>query len=237
MRIPFRRRGGLLLPDRRIILSSRRRQLGHVHFFDIIDPISEPAGISGSATLTNADDTQSASGTVSAGGGGPFTDDFSGSFPGANWTVNSGAFSIGSGVIVANAASTECGAHYSAEEFAADQYAEGIAANMAGGQIGVCVRADPGGDDSYLGIYASNIETYSFEMADGSWTPIGSTGDGMANAQAIRAEYSGTTLTTLVNGVEETSTTQTGVSGGKPGISGFGTAGGSALTSWEGGDL
>jgi hypothetical protein len=67
MRIPFRRRGGLLLPDRRIILPSRRRQLGHVHFFDIIDPISAPAGISGGAAIVEAIDVLSASGNVSSG--------------------------------------------------------------------------------------------------------------------------------------------------------------------------
>ena len=163
----------------------------------------------------------------------------------ANWSLNSGNFVINTNSVAPNQALIEGGARWNADTFASDQYAQGkiVAVSTSGQTIGVAVRASTSGTASYYGFYndgSGGGKTFLFKMVSGTWTQLGAIGTGLAANDVIRLEISGTTLTPKVNGVTKSppgAQTDSALSSGAAGLSGYSASTSNRLDDWEGGSL
>jgi hypothetical protein len=160
----------------------------------------------------------------------------------SSWTINQGNF-------IVLAASDDCAsddagdtsAHWNADSFNADQYAEAtISAIGAARYIGVSVRNAASAATFYSWVGDSGDASYLSKYVAGSYTDLGS-GNTFSASNVIRLEAEGTTITPYING-STTGTpgaqTDSAISSGSAGVGG---AGGSAYVSriddWQGGNL
>jgi len=157
----------------------------------------------------------------------------------SDWTLNSGDFDIQSNACAPDAGG-ELGAHWNADVFDDDQYAEGeikaVAANRA---IGVACRCATNASENYYGWYSTSSNSYVFKVVADSWTSLGS-GSAFSASDVIRLEVSGTTLTPMVGGVEEDppgAQTDATFESGSAGVSGYNDSVDARIDDWEGGDL
>ncbi len=175
-----------------------------------------------------------------------YTDNFNRSNGGlgSNWTEqNSSSWSVEGNGVVCNSA-VECAARYSAGTFANDQYAQLklTTYNPSWMYLGVTVRAS--GTNNWYGAYVggsgSTYELMLFKMVAGTWTQLGSTYSGSwAANDVIRVEANGTTIRALQNGTSRISVTDSALTSGQAGLTGYGPIDPSLLKGddWEGGDL
>ena len=95
---------------------------------------------------------------------------------------------------------------------------------LSGGQwVGPAVRAQNGGQDTYLGIYFWNNgspQLRLYKRNAGTWTQLGSSYNSGALAAGTTLQLSavGSTISFLQNGVTRITATDTSITGGAPGI-------------------
>lgn len=158
----------------------------------------------------------------------------------ANWTLNSGNFQINTNAISPNSNNNECGAHWNADAFNADQYAQlTLTALTSAVQIGPGVRMHASAD-TYYGFYTDGVAyTQVVKMVGGTWTSLAESGPHGSVGQVWRIEVSGTTITPIVNGSTHAmgAVTDSSISSGSAGIIGFHTGTGTRGDDWEGGNL
>jgi hypothetical protein len=171
------------------------------------------------------------------------TDDFNradGSL-GANWTgITDGGMAILSQQVVGTNSGTS-GDMRTAETYASDQYSqiEITSTQLRGGQwIGPAVRAQDGGQNTYLGIYWWNNGSpvlMLFKRISGNWTQLGSTNSSgaLAAGTQLQPSVTGSSLTFSENGVALITASDTSLTGDAPGVMAFGTP---AADNWAGGD-
>ena len=179
----------------------------------------------GSGTLTASDDFNRANGAL-----------------GSNWTAMSdGAMTISSQV-VAGGNSGQSGGTRTAETYTSNQYSQVqvTSAQLTGGQwIGPAVRSQNGGQNLYLGIYFWNSgspQLRLYKRTSGSFTQLGSSypTSGLGAGATLRLTAAGSTVSFLLNGSPVITATDTGLTGGAPGIMAFGTA---TADNWAGGNI
>jgi hypothetical protein len=163
----------------------------------------------------------------------------------ANWTQNNGAFDIQSNALAPNNSGDESGAHWNADAFDNDQYAEGVATGFAGNDgiaIGLAVRCHASAD-TYYGFYGDSYSgsgSYLFKMVSGTWTQIGDTGANWEDGDTVWLEVEGTTLTPKVNGSTDPdigAQTDSSIASGSAGLSGYNDGAANLIDDWEGGNL
>lgn len=164
----------------------------------------------------------------------------------ANWTISAGAFQVlaASDVVCPYSNGVESGAFWNADAFAANQYAQGALTGIvdSGSAIGVAVRCTAGGN--YYGLYygaGAGGGLYLFKMVGGAWIEIASATVGIWSVgDVIRLEVEGTTLTPKRNGVLIAAIgtkTDSSLSSGAAGLSGYDALSECNLDNWEGGNL
>lgn len=164
----------------------------------------------------------------------------------ANWTANNGTITVRASTddVYSNSTSAETCAHWNADSFSADQYAQGtINAISDGSYIGPAVRAAASGE-TYYGYYAADGDSYMFADVAGSWGQLGSTGAGVAATDVMRLDVEGvnpSTLTPKLNGSLDTSvgsdSTNSDIDSGSAGICGYGSFDGTRLDDWQADNL
>ena len=163
----------------------------------------------------------------------------------ASWTYNYGSgthLQIQSNGLFCARASDAATARWNADTFNADQYAQvTMAAVGNGGYYGPAVRISTSGADTCYYIEVDSSDgSYLFKTVSGSGTQLGSTAGTAANADVWRLEASGTTITPKKNG-STTGTpgaqTDSSISSGAAGLHAWGTATGSRMDDWSGGNL
>ncbi len=162
-----------------------------------------------------------------------------------NWALNSGNFAINTNAVHPNQTTAECGARWTADVFGNDQYSQGRLANLTttGQTVGVAVRMATSGAASYYGYYADGSgsgKTFLFKMVSGTWTQLGSLGAALSANDVLRLEVSGTTLTPKVNGATQSppgAQSDSALSSGAGGLSGYSVSTSMRLDDWEGGNL
>ncbi len=127
-----------------------------------------------------------------------------------------------------------------AETYPSDQYSSVTvtATQLTGGQwIGPMVRSQNSGQNSYVGIYYWNNgapQLQLFRRSGSSWTQLGSTYStgALSAGDKLQLSVTGSQLSFSVNGTVRISATDTGLTGGAPGIMSFGTG---QVDNWTGG--
>ena len=151
-----------------------------------------------------------------------------------------GGMAISSGAVTGKAGQTT-GDMWTEDTFTSDQFSEvGVtSAQLTGGQwVGPAVRAQAGGQDVYVGIYFWNNGSpvlMLFKRSGGNWTQLGNTYNSgpLAAGTTLELEAVGSTISFLLNGTQVISATDSGITGGAPGIMASGAA---EAGSWSGGD-
>ena len=129
-----------------------------------------------------------------------------------------------------------------AETYTGDQYSqvEVTSTQLTGGQwIGPAVRAQNGGQDTYLGIYFWNngspeLRLLSGARAAGSSSATATTAGRWPPGPSWRCVAAGSTISFLQDGVERIAVTDSSLAGGAPGIMSYGAAG---ADNWSGANV
>ena len=200
----------------------------------------------GTGTVGSANVTSVAVTCATSGGSGtlPASDDFNraNGALGSNWTAMSdGALTISSQA-VAGGNSGQSGDTRTAETYTSDQYSQVqvTSTQLTGGQwIGPAVRSQNSGQNLYLGIYFWNSgspQLRLYKRTSGSFTQLGSSypTSGLASGATLRLTATGSTISFLLNGTPVITVTDTGLTGGVPGIMAFGTG---KADNWAGGNV
>jgi hypothetical protein len=164
-----------------------------------------------------------------------------------NWTLNSG----GAGCLyiqntadaVHSVAVDENIVHWDADTFANDQYSQcSTITGRAGATslIGVAVRCHATAATGYY-FYLSGTNSYLNKLVGGSYTQLGSTGDGGTN-ELMRIEAEGTTITPMCGSTPTEwasigAQTDSSITSGYAGVSGYAEDTAHKMDDWEGGDL
>lgn len=140
----------------------------------------------------------------------------------ANWAVGTGSGNIG---IDSNAAYPSTSAEHMyrwiGDTFDGNHYSEGtITAIGTTGYIGPAVRCQSGAQ-SYYGFYGNSTESFTFKMVTGSWTQLSSTLSGFSVSEVIRCDANGTSVIGKRGGSTVATNTDSALSGGWAGITGF----------------
>ena len=162
----------------------------------------------------------------------------------ANWTANNGALLVSAGTddVSSNTTSTETAAHWNADTFADDQYAQGtITAAGASSLIGVAVRCAASAN-TYYGFYGYNGASYLFSVKAGVWAQLGSDGGAFEVGDVIRLEVSGNTLTPKINGSTtgtpgQQTDSSSPIASGYAGLCGYDLSVNNRIDNWQGGNL
>jgi len=159
----------------------------------------------------------------------------------SSWTNNAGAFQVlgATDDVKSNTSSNETCAHWNADTFANNQYAQVTVKAISGDTpMGPAVRCHASAN-TYYGFYGDSTASYLFKVVSGSWTQIGSNGSAVAVNDVLKLTVSGTTLTPTKNG-STTGTpgaqTDSSISSGYAGICGYHNSA-ARLDNWEGGNL
>ena len=144
--------------------------------------------------------------------------------------MSDGALSISSQAVIGTSATA--GDIRTAETYNSDQSSQIqlTSTQLSGGQwVGPAVRAQNGGQDTYLGIYFWNSgspELRLYKRNAGTWTQLGNsyTSGALAAGTTLQLSAVGSTISFLQNGVTRITATDTSISGGAPGIMTYGQA-------------
>ena len=144
---------------------------------------------------------------------------------GSGWTaVSDGGMSISSQA-VAGVGGATTGDIRTAETYGSDQFSqvEVTSTQLSGAQwIGPAVRMQNGGQNAYLGIYFWNSGSPAlmlFVRTAGSWQQLSAATTGpLAAGTQLKLTAVGSTISFLVNGVQQMSVTDATLTGGAPGI-------------------
>ena len=126
------------------------------------------------------------------------------------------------------------------ETYAGDQYSqvEVTSTQLTGGQwIGPAVRAQNGGQNTYLGIYFWNSGSpvlSLYKRSAGNWIQLGNSYNSgpLAAGTQLKLMAVGSRISFLQDGVERIAATDTSLTGGAPGIISYGAA---KADNWSGG--
>ena len=161
---------------------------------------------------------------------------------GPDWTsISDGALAISNQQVVGTIPSGLSGDIRTAESYGSDQYSqiEITSTPVSGGDwVGPAVRAQNGGQDTYLGLYwwnGGNPVMELFKRISGNWTQLGnaySSGPLPAGTQ-LQLSVTGSDLTFSENGVVRITATDASLTGGAPAIMAYGTP---TADNWSGGD-
>ena len=150
---------------------------------------------------------------------------------GITWVNNSGAFQVKGTTddIISNSSSNETGAHDSTNTYNNNQYAQ-VKCNATGsGDVGVAVRCASGATATYYGFYWGATDSYKFKNVAGTWSQLGSTGGAATVGRTYKLVADGTSIYVLENGASfHASTTDSSISSGYAGVSGWGISTGRA---------
>ncbi len=158
---------------------------------------------------------------------------------GANWAaISDGGLSISSQTVVGSSAGL-AGDIRTGETYAGDQYSqvELTSTQLTGGQwIGPAVRAQNGGQDTYLGIYFWNNGSPQLRLytrSAGTWIQLGSSYNcgPLAAGTQLRLVAVGSRISFQQDGVERIAVSDSSLTGGAPGIMAYGAARGD---NWSG---
>jgi len=159
------------------------------------------------------------------------------------WTsISDGGLKITSQTVAGSVSGGSSGATWNAATFSSDQYSqvEVTSTQLTGGQwIGPAVRAQNGGQNTYLGIYFWNSGTPQlrvYKRISGTWIQLGSSynSGALTAGTQLLLQASGSKITFSQNGVTRISVTDTSLTGGAPGIIAYGTG---RADNWAGGDV
>jgi len=159
----------------------------------------------------------------------------------ANWVMNNGAFQIQSNTLQTNSAGAEIAGHWTGDTFADNQYAKlTLASASAAGVIGPAVRCAAGATATYYGVYSGTVGgaglTQFFKNVAGTWTQFGSNIFGAAVNDIYMIDANGTTLTAYKNGSSIATTTDSAITSGSAGVTGF-DSNTTRGDDWEAGNL
>lgn len=145
----------------------------------------------------------------------------------ANWTLNFGNFQINTNSLAPNGGNvnTDACAHWNADKFNADQYAQGTVPALGGAYIGLTVRCDPSAATFYEFLVAFTDAYYLSKYVAGTGTNFSTTpaSDEVAG-DTLYLEVRGTTLLSKRNGVNKLGpSTDSAIASGSPGVAGNGT--------------
>lgn len=159
-----------------------------------------------------------------------------------SWTFNAGEFRINTNAVYSSGGGADDqAAHWNADVFDDDQYAEATVAAITGGTYtGVAVRCAASGASFYAFLGDATDGSYLDKYVSGVYTQLGSKGSPFAVSDVIRLEVSGTTLTPKINGSTSGTPgaqTDSALSSGSAGIGGAGSSSSSRIDNWEGGNL
>ena len=164
----------------------------------------------------------------------------------ANWTINAGAFNVNAAgdFCYPNANGSEGAAHWNADTFSADQYAQAAINNAENdAQVGVAVRCAASGATYYALYWGPNYgaaHAWLFKQVSGTWTQLAETDMTLAAGDVLRLEISGTMLTSKKNGTNITALSgisDNSISSGYAGIAGYDDGTTARIDDWEGGNL
>ena len=150
---------------------------------------------------------------------------------GTSWAaISDGALSISSQAVVGTSATA--GGIRIAETYGSDQSSQIqlTSTQLSGGQwVGPAVRAQNGGQNTYLGIYFWNSgspQLRLYKRNTGTWIQLGSsyTSGALAAGTTLQLRATGSTISFLQDGVARITATDTSISGGAPGIMTYGQA-------------
>ena len=157
----------------------------------------------------------------------------------ANWTLNNGDFDIQSNALANDAADTQNLAHWNADAFADDQYAESTRTDVSYYELGVAVRCAASAHTGYIYVVKTNGKRLRRWIA-GASTVLATSDTGASNDDIIRLEASGTTITPILNGSTDSdlgAQTDSSIESGSAGVCGYADSTGDLLDDWEGGNL
>ena len=160
---------------------------------------------------------------------------------GPNWTdISDGGLAISSGSVIGTVGSVT-GDAWTADSFGGDQFSQVAVTStqLSGGQwIGPAVRVQNSGQDAYVGFYYWNFgspELMLFKRSGGGWAQISGAFSVSPLPAGTQLELTavGSAITLYENGTKVLSATDSGITGGAPGIMAYGNA---EAGSWSGGD-
>jgi hypothetical protein len=155
------------------------------------------------------------------------TDSFSsGTTLSASWTVVAGTFTVTGGVaeVASVPADFRANACFTGTTFNANQYAQVTITSVpaSADALGVAVRMSNSAETFY-GFYCTNNIWYLFKLVAGTETTILQGTHTPAINDVLYLNVIGTTLTASINGTVVATTTDSSISSGYPGITGFKT--------------
>jgi hypothetical protein len=154
----------------------------------------------------------------------------------ASWTANTGAFDIQSNTCQTNTPTSEGMAHWNADAFSDNQYAKGTIADVSSFRyIGPGVRIHASAHTGYEYASDSGDASYFGKFIAGSYTQFASSGV-FSTSEVIKITAEGTTITAYIDDAQQHQQTDSAISSGSAGISGYGD-GQTRIDDWEGGDL
>lgn len=177
-----------------------------------------------------------------AGGGQTISDNFNrgdSADLGANWTVLTGeaAWKISVNTAQPSSTTTDCTEYYSGVSWTANQSSEGkvtVVEITAGNGVGVAVRCSTSARTYYRLVINSDGEWKVAKMVAGVYTVLTSGTATYSVGAVLKLTVSGTTLTSVYNGVQIGSTTDSAISSGSPGIMMSSTIISGSVDDWTG---
>jgi len=156
----------------------------------------------------------------------------------ASWTINNGAFDIQSNQAHPNHAVNNSLAHWNADTFSDNQYAQ-ITVTGAGLTVGVGVRMAASAATGYVFLIEDSSRMSINRWLAGTSVRIGTQINTPIPAvgQVLRLEVTGHTLIGKVNGVTRVTASDSQIGSGWAGIIGVLNGATVLLDDWEGGDL
>jgi len=156
-----------------------------------------------------------------------------------DWTINEGSFEIQSNACQATD-STYALAHWDADTFADDQYAEATIDTLSSYyRIGVGARAHASASTGYMYVGGENgAGKRLYKLVAGAPSTVASAAVDLSVSDLVRIECEGTTITPILNGSTDSdlgAQTDSSISSGSAGVGGYNN--GSRVDDWEGGDL
>ncbi len=177
----------------------------------------------------------------------PATDAFTGSDGtalttySANWTLNFGNFALFSNSLRPNGGdvNTDAAAHWNADTFGNDQYAQGTVPAISTAYMGVAARCATSAATFYNFLVNSDAY-YLNKYVAGAGTNLGNTpSPDLTVGDTLRIEANGTSIVAKRNGTNKIGPiTDSSITSGSAGVTGNGTGtGGVRIDNWEGGNL
>jgi hypothetical protein len=177
----------------------------------------------------------------------PATDSFTGTNGTAlqtyssNWGINAGGFVINTNAFAPASGGNECGARWTADSFNNDQYAQCVLTAKEGTTnfaAGIGVRHAAAGTATYYGYYQDGGGNgFCFKNVAGTWTLLGAAFSSAATSTTLRLEANGTTLTVKHNGASQGTRTDSSITSGAAGVTGYSNSTSMRADDWEGGNL